>query len=221
MPVRMDTVGKDMQIGLDEVAALVLESVLECASRDSRLCEGKLDGLVGDVRKMLEVWRTDPDKFNRMLAQGGNAAYEKLLKTVKAVLARRGVTATRHDPITGLPNVERTADHDQRVRTQSMLSSVRAAIQPLDPSLLQFIPENADDKSRLMKPETVGGVIGLKCQSIGEMTDRLAALDGRNGLAVRKTGATTYGFEPYTFVQTDWFITVQGQESAAEAGQTA
>lgn len=212
---------RTVRIGLDEVAALVLESVLECASRDGLLCEGRLGGLVGDARRMLELWRNDPEKFNELAAKGGNAAYEKLLATVKAALAKRGITATRHDPITGRPNVEKTGEHDQRMAVQSMLSSVRAAIQPLDPSLLQFIPENADDKSRLMKPGTVGGVLGLKCQSVGEMTDRLAALDGRNGLSVRKTGSTAYGFEPYTFVQTDWFITVQGQESAAEAGQTA
>lgn len=208
---------RTVQIGLDEVAALVLESVLECASRDSRLCEDRLDGFAGDVRKMLDVWRTDPDKFNKMLAQGGNAAYERLLKAVKAALAKRGITATRHDPITGRPNVEKTGGHNQRMTVQSMLSSVRAAIQPLDPSLLQFIPENADDKSRLMKPETVGGVLGLKCQSVGELTGRLAALDGRNGLAVRKTGSTTYGFEPYTFVQTDWFITLA--DGAEDGGQ--
>lgn len=215
----MDVDDRTVHIGLDEVAALVLESILECASRDGLLCEGRLGGLVGDARRMLELWRNDPEKFNELAARGGNAAYEKLLATVKAALARRGVTATRHDPITGRPNVERTADHDQRVRTQSMLDTVRQAVQSADPTLAQFIPDNADDTSKLMKPATVGGEFGLECKAVGELADRLAALDGKFGLSVRKTGSTTYGFEPYTFAQTEWFITAHSVPSVAS--QTA
>jgi hypothetical protein len=215
----METDERNIQIGLDEMAALVLEALLECSCR---LDEGTLGGTVGDARKMLELWRNDPDRFGRLAAQGAGNAYEKLLKTVKGVLSRHGIEATRHDPITGQPSVETSSGHNARMAMRDTVEKLRSRILAAEPGCGKWLPENGDDSSKLMKPTAADGKLGLRCSTIGSMSRLVASLDGR-GVTVEKTGSREYGYEPDTFTETDWFITLPDGQSgaAASTGQTA
>lgn len=197
----------NIQIGIDELTGLVLESLAEYEYRASRLDESPIN----NAAQMLDAFRSGRDSFLK------SDAYARLSGAIKGVLAKHGISATMHDQITGKPRVEKTDDHDRRMAMQDTVGKIRSKILELNPSYSKYIPENADDTSKLMKPVEQNGKLGLKCSTIGELSRDIQSMNGK-GLSVIQTDSRQYGFEPYTFIETDWFITLpDGAQSVRTA----
>ena len=197
----------NIQIGIDELTGLVLESLAEYEYRVSRLDESP----ISNAAQMLDAFRSGKDSFLK------SDAYARLSGAIRGVLARHGISATMHDQITGKPRVEKTGDHDRRMAMQDTVGKIRSRVLELNPSYATYIPDSADDTSRLMKPAEMNGRLGLKCSTIGELSRDIPSMDGK-GLSVIQTGSRQYGFEPYTFTETDWFITLpDGAQSVRTA----
>lgn len=178
----------------------------------SRIDEGKLQDIQNSVRAAIELMKSNPEEFNMKMNELIQNGYGKTLNVIKDVLARHGITATRHHPLTGYPAIERTSVYNDEIDRDRTLK----AIQKLVLSRTHQFDDNFGNNqkhSRLFVPKKLDGRYGYECKVVGSLADDIEGLDG-DGLTVTLTDNHRYGFDDAPFYEKTYFITLSQAQTA-------
>lgn len=178
----------------------------------SRIDEGKLQDIQNSVRAAIELMKSNPEEFNMKMNELIQNGYGKTLNVIKDVLARHGITATRHHPLTGYPAIERTSVYNDEIDRDRTLK----AIQKLVLSRTHQFDDNFENNqkhSRLFVPKKLDGRYGYECKVVGTLADDIEKLDG-DGLTVTLTDNHRYGFDDAPFYEKTYFITLSQAQTA-------
>lgn len=183
-----------------ETVARVVGSVSGTAQNAGRLDESALSAIRDQVRKAAELYRDNPDEFTRRLKGGVSSGYEKALKTVKDVLARHGITATRQSALTGNPTVMKTDEYNLKLT----LADIKKTILSRLPQLSDDFAETQTER-KMLRPSERNGVPGYECSVVGDAGGLIREISD-SGLSVIQTDSRKYGFEDDQFVENKYFI---------------
>lgn len=177
-----------------------------------KIDEGKLQDIQNSVRAVIELMKSDPEEFDMKMDALIKKGYGKALNAIEDVLARHGITVTRHHPLTGQPAIERTSVYNDEIGMDRALK----AIQKLVLSRTHQFDDSFDDSqkhSRLFVPKKLDGQYGYECKVVGSLADDIEKLDG-GGLTVTLTDNHRYGFDDAPFYEKTYFITLSQAQTA-------
>ena len=208
-------------ISEQKLYSLILESAVDFLSHDSViLCEGLGNIDEGALSAIRDRFKSTADYWNRSdggvedkLKGGLEKGYGSILKTVKDVLSKNGITATRKHPLTGLPSIQRTSRYNDEINRDRTLSEIRKRI-------IARIPQYADkfsDKEyggKLFNPAKHGDQYGYSCKVVGDsLVTQIENLDS-DQLSVVMTGMHKWGFDDSLFIEKAFFISLPVEKTA-------
>lgn len=212
----------DRQYVMTEKALLlaVLESTLRFLESGQdvltesidRIDEGKLQDIQNSVRAVIDLMKSSPEEYNRKMDSLIKNGYSKTLNAVKNVLARHGITATLHHPLTGYPAIERTSTYDDELDRDKTLKAIEKLVQSRTHQFDGSLHDN-QTHTKLFVPTKQDGRWGYQCQVVGDLADDIEKLDG-NGLTVTLTDSHDYGFEDAPFCEKTYFIALAQAQTA-------
>lgn len=208
-------------ISEQKLYSMILETAVDFLSNDSViLCEGlgnidegALSAIRDRVKAAADYWGNNQDNIEKKIKGGLKNSYGSVLNTVKDVLSKNGITATRKHPLTGLPSIQRTSRYNDEINRDRVLSEIRKRI-------IARIPQYADkfsDKEhggKLFNPAKHGDQYGYSCKVVGDsLITQIESLDS-DQLSVVSTGMHKWGFDDSPFYEKAFFISLPVEKTA-------
>lgn len=210
-----------VEISEQKLYSMILETAVDFLSNDSViLCEGlgnidegALSAIRDRVKAAADYWENNQDGIEKKIKGGLKNGYGSVLNTVKDVLSKNGITATRKHPLTGLPSIQSTSRYNDEINRDRTLSEIRKRI-------IARIPQYADKFSdeeyggKLFNPAKHGDQYGYSCKVVGDsLVTQIESLDS-DQLSVVSTGMHKWGFDDSPFIEKAFFIFLPVEKTA-------